>query len=132
MLATIPAGSVTYARMGFRLRREGGRVAAGRFVPADFIAALALASYFALLAITNWPASHAPAEPIKINQVLPGQMLMLGVLGEYLWRALDEARRRPRYLVENLTANARLRPGAGSAEGLTPIAPPAAAATGRA
>ncbi|MDR7465404.1 MAG: glycosyltransferase family 2 protein [Armatimonadota bacterium] len=28
------------------------------------------------------------------------QMLMMGVLGEYLWRALDEARRRPRYLIE--------------------------------
>jgi dolichol-phosphate mannosyltransferase len=28
------------------------------------------------------------------------QMIMMGVLGEYLWRALDEARRRPRYLVE--------------------------------
>jgi len=31
------------------------------------------------------------------------QMTMLGVLGEYLWRALDEARRRPRYLVEAFT-----------------------------
>ena len=28
------------------------------------------------------------------------QMVMMGVLGEYLWRALDEARRRPRYIVE--------------------------------
>ena len=28
------------------------------------------------------------------------QMMMLGVLGEYLWRILDEARRRPNYLVE--------------------------------
>jgi polyisoprenyl-phosphate glycosyltransferase len=28
------------------------------------------------------------------------QMLMMGVLGEYLWRALDESRQRPRYLVE--------------------------------
>jgi polyisoprenyl-phosphate glycosyltransferase len=28
------------------------------------------------------------------------QMLMLGILGEYLWRALDEARRRPSYTVE--------------------------------
>lgn len=27
-------------------------------------------------------------------------MLMLGVMGEYVWRSLDEARRRPRYLVE--------------------------------
>ena len=29
------------------------------------------------------------------------QMLMMGVLGEYLWRALAEARRRPRYVVED-------------------------------
>jgi polyisoprenyl-phosphate glycosyltransferase len=28
------------------------------------------------------------------------QMVMLGVLGEYLWRALDEIRGRPRYIVE--------------------------------
>jgi polyisoprenyl-phosphate glycosyltransferase len=28
------------------------------------------------------------------------QMLMMGVLGEYLWRTLDEARRRPQYIVE--------------------------------
>ena len=28
------------------------------------------------------------------------QMLLMGVLGEYLWRSLDESRRRPRYLVE--------------------------------
>ncbi len=32
-----------------------------------------------------------------------GQMLMLGVLGEYIWRALDESRRRPRYLIEENT-----------------------------
>ena len=31
------------------------------------------------------------------------QMLMMGVLGEYLWRALDESRRRPRYLIEATT-----------------------------
>lgn len=29
------------------------------------------------------------------------QMIMLGVLGEYLWRALDEARNRPRFIVED-------------------------------
>lgn len=28
------------------------------------------------------------------------QMVMLGILGEYLWRALDEARRRPLYIIE--------------------------------
>ena len=33
------------------------------------------------------------------------QMLMLGILGEYLWRALDEARRRPRYTIEATTSD---------------------------
>jgi polyisoprenyl-phosphate glycosyltransferase len=36
-----------------------------------------------------------------------GQMFMLGVLGEYIWRGLDEARSRPRYLIER-TAGASL------------------------
>ncbi|GIL15947.1 MAG: glycosyl transferase [Chloroflexota bacterium] len=36
------------------------------------------------------------------------QMLMMGVLGEYLWRALDEIRRRPRYLVQDATANVKM------------------------
>lgn len=31
------------------------------------------------------------------------QWMMMGVLGEYLWRALDEARRRPRFIVEKDT-----------------------------
>ena len=31
------------------------------------------------------------------------QMVMIGVLGEYLWRALDESRHRPRYLIEATT-----------------------------
>jgi glycosyltransferase involved in cell wall biosynthesis len=30
------------------------------------------------------------------------QMLMMGILGEYVWRALDEARRRPRYIIESI------------------------------
>ena len=33
------------------------------------------------------------------------QMVMMGVLGEYLWRALDESRRRPRYLIEATTSD---------------------------
>jgi dolichol-phosphate mannosyltransferase len=31
------------------------------------------------------------------------QMLMVGILGEYLWRALDETRRRPKYWIEETT-----------------------------
>ena len=34
------------------------------------------------------------------------QMLMLGISGEYIWRALDEARRRPRYTIEATTKTA--------------------------
>ncbi len=30
------------------------------------------------------------------------QMMMIGVLGEYLWRNLEETRRRPRYIVEKI------------------------------
>jgi polyisoprenyl-phosphate glycosyltransferase len=37
-------------------------------------------------------------------------MVMMGVLGEYLWRALDESRRRPRYLIEATTGDGSLRP----------------------
>jgi polyisoprenyl-phosphate glycosyltransferase len=31
------------------------------------------------------------------------QILFMGVLGEYLWRTLDEARRRPRFIIEDAT-----------------------------
>ena len=51
---------------------------------------------------------------IVIVLILGGiQMLMMGVLGEYLWRALDETRRRPRFIVEETTASANA-PGASS------------------
>ncbi len=43
--------------------------------------------------------------PLMIAVLMIGgiQMVMMGVLGEYVWRALDEARARPRYLVEEST-----------------------------
>jgi hypothetical protein len=30
------------------------------------------------------------------------QMAMLGVLGEYLWRTLDEVRRRPQFVIDEI------------------------------
>jgi hypothetical protein len=39
------------------------------------------------------------------------QALLAGVLGQYVWLALEEARRRPRYLVEDRVGTAG--PGAG-------------------
>lgn len=35
------------------------------------------------------------------------QMLMLGTLGEYVWRTLDESRRRPPYLIDEIYENTR-------------------------
>ena len=29
-------------------------------------------------------------------------MLMLGIVGEYMWRNLDETRRRPRFVIETI------------------------------
>jgi dolichol-phosphate mannosyltransferase len=42
------------------------------------------------------------------------QMLMLGTLGEYIWRSLDESRKRPRYLIEDAVGveSARTNPTA--------------------
>ena len=34
------------------------------------------------------------------------QLLILGVLGEYLWRSLDETRRRPRFIIERVIEHA--------------------------
>jgi dolichol-phosphate mannosyltransferase len=48
------------------------------------------------------------------------QMLMMGVLGEYVWRTLDESRRRPRYLIEASTEERH------TAESAPPPAPEAA------
>lgn len=50
--------------------------------------------------ITGW------STVIVVVLLLGGfQMTMMGVLGEYLWRALDTARRRPQYLIEGTTAD---------------------------
>ena len=42
------------------------------------------------------------------------QMLMMAVLGEYLWRALDEARKRPRFLIEAQVGNDAMDPATSS------------------
>ena len=68
-----------------------------------FVVAL-LGFVYAAWVVKNAIAGH-PVEGwsslMMVVLVVSGvQMLMFGVLGEYLWRALHEARRRPRYIVE--------------------------------
>lgn len=50
----------------------------------------------------GWPEGWASLMVVVL--IIGGiQMLMMGMLGEYLWRALEESRRRPRFLVEART-----------------------------
>lgn len=59
---------------------------------------------YALFVIANF-GSRTPsgwASMIVVVVILGGiQIIMLGVLGEYLWRSLAETRQRPRYLIED-------------------------------
>ena len=62
---------------------------------------------YAGLVIANAVSAH-PVEGwsslMVVILIIGGiQMLMMGVLGEYLWRTLDESRGRPRYLIEATT-----------------------------
>lgn len=70
---------------------------------------------YAAVVITSAILGNPPAgwaSSIVVVLVLGGiQMVMLGVLGEYLWRSLDEARRRPRYLIESVLGREREESG---------------------
>ena len=60
----------------------------------------AYAAYIVINATTGAPI-EGWSSLMVIVLVLGGlQMLMLGVLGEYVWRGTEEARQRPRYLIE--------------------------------
>jgi polyisoprenyl-phosphate glycosyltransferase len=54
-------------------------------------------------AFTGWPGPSWG--PLLAALLIVGglQILAMGVLGEYVWRALDESRQRPRFLIEDAT-----------------------------
>jgi dolichol-phosphate mannosyltransferase len=62
--------------------------------------------YAAVVVLTRFLfAYEAPgwASIMVVLLVVSGaQLLTLGILGEYVWRSLDEARPRPRFIVENI------------------------------
>jgi dolichol-phosphate mannosyltransferase len=65
---------------------------------------------YALIVIVSAFLVDAPVEGwsslMVVVLVIGGlNMVMLGVLGEYMWRTLDEARRRPRYNVERFAGS---------------------------
>jgi dolichol-phosphate mannosyltransferase len=65
---------------------------------------------YAGVVLTNAIAGSPPEgwSSLMIVVLIVGglQMLMMGVLGEYLWRTLAEARRRPRYLIQETVGGA--------------------------
>jgi glycosyltransferase involved in cell wall biosynthesis len=65
-------------------------------------------------AITSGMAPEGWSSLMVVVLIMGGaQMIMMGVLGEYLWRALDESRRRPRYIVERDVGTESLIPTMG-------------------
>jgi polyisoprenyl-phosphate glycosyltransferase len=79
-----------------------------RFMSLAGAASASLGMLYGLLVIFNAVTGrvHNPgwASLMIVVLVLGGfQMAMLGVLGEYLWRAYDEGRGRPRYVIEAST-----------------------------
>ena len=65
-----------------------------------------LGAIYALIVILNvffgTPAQGWSSLMVVVLFLGGAQIFMLGVLGEYVWRGLDEARRRPRYLIERI------------------------------
>lgn len=86
------------------------------YVPIRVMSYLGLATaatglLYAIVVVANALAGEPPVgwSSLMVAVLLIGgvQMLMLGVLGEYVWRALEESRRRPRYLIETTTGGDR-------------------------
>ncbi len=69
-----------------------------------------LAGHMVLQAIVGTPVAGWSAVLIAVLLLAGVQMVMLGTLGEYLWRALAETRRRPQYLIERATPTAEAAP----------------------
>jgi len=85
---------VAFSYMPIRfLSAVGILIAAGSFLCGVFIVAAWLTNSIEVKGYT----------PIMILLTLTAgiQMTMLGILGEYLWRALDETRRRPPYVIDH-------------------------------
>ena len=65
-----------------------------------------LALIFGVYVIYDKLANHTPAGYATLMLVMlvttSFQMIMMGVLGEYLWRNLDESRKRPLYVIDEV------------------------------
>lgn len=93
---------VAFSYVPIRALSSGGLVVA--------VSAFAYAIYI----VAAWALRGIPVKgyaPIVILIALTAgvQMMMLGVLGEYLWRVLDETRRRPPFVIDQVRPAIRQR-----------------------
>ncbi|GAB4485234.1 MAG: glycosyltransferase family 2 protein [Anaerolineales bacterium] len=82
------------------------------FTPIRFLSALGILTAFSsflygLVILLFWLFGGIPVQGwtpmmLVITFAAGLQMFMLGVLGEYLWRVLDEVRRRPPYVIDEI------------------------------
>jgi len=114
---TVRQESRRHGRSGWTLRKKIAllvdSVTAFNYTPIrlmtylGFITALLgflYAGFVTVYAIRGKPLAGWASLMVVVLVIGGIQMLMMGVLGEYLWRALNESRRRPRYLIEESTA----------------------------
>jgi dolichol-phosphate mannosyltransferase len=70
------------------------------------IAGLLYAAYLVVLRMVSGQVAEGWTSIIVAMLIIGGlQLFVLGILGEYLWRAVDEVRGRPLYIVRELTGH---------------------------
>ncbi|HEX2780477.1 MAG TPA: glycosyltransferase family 2 protein, partial [Gemmatimonadaceae bacterium] len=89
------------------------------YVPIRFLSAFgiltALSAFaYAAWVFYNWAVKDIPVKGYAPTVILVAltagvQMTMLGILGEYLWRTLDESRRRPAFVIDEVYAGENAR-----------------------
>jgi polyisoprenyl-phosphate glycosyltransferase len=103
--------------LGKRLRIFADFFVGYSYVPIRFMSYLgisvaALGFLYAMAVVINRLFFSAPIEgwsSLMVVVLLLGglQMIIMGVMGEYVWRSLDEVRARPRYIIESIIERGR-------------------------
>jgi glycosyltransferase involved in cell wall biosynthesis len=77
-----------------------------------------LAKYVFRVTVQGWTA-----EVVLVSLLAAVQLIMIGILGEYIGRIYEEVKKRPLYIVADLVALDR-RPDDNTIEEVTPVTPP--------
>lgn len=133
-----PQSSIQYAKgqrsrgrskwtFGKRLKLAIDSLSGYSYVPLRLASVLGLttatvgllyATFVLVTALFGRPVAGWSSLMVVVLTTAGVQMMILGVLGEYLWRVLEEVRRRPRYVIES-SRNLELPRPTGSASSLS-------------